>query len=486
MTAVNISALMRSPRLAGPFYAGPSWGMWQAILRATFGEPMTPSEVDAFRTVAERDPPKQRVRELIAIAGRGAGKDSVAALIAVAVAIAFKPHGKLRPGERAYVLALAVDRAQAAIVTSYVKGLFDAVPAFAAMVVGDTDGDAIDLANGVTIMVATNSFRTVRGRSLLAVIFDEACFWRSDESANPDEAVYGAVRPGLARVPGSMLIIISSVHKRAGLVYRKWRESYGKNDADVLVVLGSTTQFNPTFDQAIIDADMARDPQLFGAEYYSRWRDDLATFIPRDLIDAAVDISARARPPQSGIAYHAFCDPSGGVQDSFTAAIAHSDKNNVVLDLVYERKPPLNPSEVVAEVAVLLKSYRLHHVTGDRYAAQWTVEAFKKEGVTYRQSERDRSAIYLDALPLFTAGRARLINNPRMAAQFAALERRTFSNGKDRVDHGAGGHDDLANSAAGALVLAAGKSKSITGNITPEFLSALKRFTRPRGRIAYF
>jgi hypothetical protein len=48
-----------------------------------------------------------------------------------------------------------------------------------------------------------------------------------------------------------------------------------------------------------------------------------------------------------------------------------------------------------------------------------------------------------------------LLDNPRLIAQFAALERRTFSNGRDRVDHGRTGRDDAANSAAGALVLAA-------------------------------
>jgi hypothetical protein len=43
-------------------------------------------------------------------------------------------------------------------------------------------------------------------------------------------------------------------------------------------------------------------------------------------------------------------------------------------------------------------------------------------------------------------------------AQFAALERRTFSTGRDRVDHGSSGKDDACNSAALALVLAAERS----------------------------
>ena len=64
----------------------------------------------------------------------------------------------------------------------------------------------------------------------------------------------------------------------------------------------------------------------------------------------------------------------------------------------------------------------------------------------------------MDALPLFTSGRARLLDNPRLVSQFTQLERRTFSTGKDRIDHGRHGHDDLCNAAAGAMVLAAERS----------------------------
>ena len=71
----------------------------------------------------------------------------------------------------------------------------------------------------------------------------------------------------------------------------------------------------------------------------------------------------------------------------------------------------------------------------------------------YKHSERDRSAIYSDALPLFTSGRARLLDNPKLVMQIANLERRTASGGRDRIDHPERGHDDLSNSACGALAL---------------------------------
>jgi hypothetical protein len=242
----------------------------------------------------------------------------------------------------------------------------------------------------------------------------------------------------------------------SGLLYQKWKEHYGKSDDDVLVVRGTTLQFNPAFDAKVIARQLAADPQLYGAEYNSEWRDDLATFISRELLEAAVDPGVVVRPPIEGTKYFAFADPSGGAHDSFTLGISHREQDGgTVLDLLFERRAPFNPPEVTEEIAALLKGYSCAQVTGDKYAAGWVIEAFAKAGVVYRHSDVDRSAIYLDALPLFTSGRARLIDNARLVAQFAALERRTFSTGRDRVDHGRSGRDDAANAAAGALVLAA-------------------------------
>ncbi len=132
----------------------------------------------------------------------------------------------------------------------------------------------------------------------------------------------------------------------------------------------------------------------------------------------------------------------------------------------------MNPYEVAAEIAQLLKEYRCSTVVGDNYAAKWVSDAFAKIGITYRKSDADRSAIYLNAFPLFTSGRARLLDIPRLVSQFAGLERRTFSTGRDRVDHGRTGHDDAANAAAGALTLAASRVEQIIPIVAPLTWSA--------------
>lgn len=79
---ITASEAMASPHLFGPFFKGSSWDAWRAVVKAAFAEPITKAEVQLFREVADRDPPAQRVSELICAVGRGGGKDSVASFLA--------------------------------------------------------------------------------------------------------------------------------------------------------------------------------------------------------------------------------------------------------------------------------------------------------------------------------------------------------------------------------------------------------------------
>jgi hypothetical protein len=176
------------------------------------------------------------------------------------------------------------------------------------------------------------------------------------------------------------------------------------------------------------------------------------------------------------VAYRAFVDPSGGTGDSFTLGVAHQEKDSsIVLDCLIERRPPFNPDQVTADLAKAMREYGITACRGDRYAAQWVVQSFASKGIIYNHSHRDRSAIYADVLPLFTSGRARLLDNRKLVGQLAALERRTTST-RDKIDHPVGGHDDLANAAAGALVLAAATQHDHTPAIAPIIFSGPRTY----------
>jgi hypothetical protein len=448
--AISIDEALTDPELFEPWFSGETWDGWRAVLKAAYALPMTGDEVEFFRSVAERDPPKRRVRELWCIVGRRGGKDSVASVIAAHSAALFDQGYRLRPGERALVMCLAVDRDQAKVVLNYSRSFFTDIDLLKGMVQRET-ATGFELTNSVDVAISTNSFRSVRGRPILCAILDETAFWRDETSATPDEETYKAIKPALASIPGSIIIGISSPYRKSGLLYKKFKEHYGR-EGDVLVIKAPTRTLNPLIDQAIIDDAMAEDPAAARAEWMAEFRDDIGGWAELAMIEAAVDYGVTVRPPIAGRRYRSGCDPSGGARDSFTAAIAHDEGNVAVLDCVVEIKAPFNPTSATEQIAETLKSYGLSQTVGDKYAAQWVVDAFAKCGIKYCHSERDRSSIYLDALPLFTSGRVRLLDNKRLINQFASLERRTSSIGRDRVDHGPGGHDDVCNSAALALV----------------------------------
>ena len=138
-----------------------------------------------------------------------------------------------------------------------------------------------------------------------------------------------------------------------------------------------------------------------------------------------------------------------------TVAIAHDAGSTAVLDLVREVCPPFSPEATVAEFAGVLQAFGLATATSDRYAGSWPVEAFRKHGITVEPSPRTKSEIYQAALPMIMSGTCELLDQPRLLKQLGALERRTARGGKDSIDHPPRQHDDVANAAAGALVLVA-------------------------------
>ena len=234
---------------------------------------------------------------------------------------------------------------------------------------------------------------------------------------------------------------------------------------------------NPGLDPDIVEAAREEDPESARAEYDAEFRDDIAAFVSREVIDACTVPGRIELLPAEGLGYSAFVDPSGGSSDSMTLAIAHRQGDVVVLDAIRERRPPFSPEAVVTEFAALLKTYRITRVVGDRYAGEWPRERFRTAGITYELSDRPKGEIYRDTLPLLNSGKVELLDIPRLASQFCGLERRTARGGRDSIDHSPGAHDDIANSAAGALLTVKAKGQPLViGDAVLERLAREDRY----------
>jgi hypothetical protein len=473
---VDLIDALADQALFQPWFVGPSWDMWRAVLKAAYAKPLSPDELELFRQVAERGPPEQPVHELWIAAGRRAGKDSIASAIVAASALV--DHSAiLRPGERGVALCLAVDREQARIVFSYVKAFFECIPMLRAMVERETSS-SLALDNNIDIVIATNSFRSVRGRTIVCAILDECAFWRDESSASPDLETYRAIRPGMVTVPGALLVGISSPYRKAGLLYNMFKAHYAKPDPRALYVKGASRTFNPTIDQAEVDAAIAEDPESASAEWLGEFRGDISDFIGREAIEACVVRGLMVRPPMPNVSYYGFVDPSGGSNDAFTMAIVHREGQRIVLDAIGERRAPFAPDSVVDEFAATLRQYKISTIRGDAYAGEWPRQRFQSRGVTYEVADMNRSELYLAMLPLINSGRVDLLDNQRMISQFVGLERRTARSGRDSVDHAPNSHDDVANSVAGAVTMAASTSQFVPNAKMIRDISRMKPIRR--------
>ena len=271
----DIVTAMDSKHLFQPAFAGPSWDPWRAVLKAAYALPMTATELTFFKSIAERNPPGRRVKELWIIPGPKGWEESITSLIVAYTAALFEPRNRLRPGESPLCLALACDRDQSKIILNYTRSYFTDIPALQKLVRRET-ATGLRLNNGVEIAIGTNSFRSVRGRSILCVVLDECAFYTYENSATPDEETYKALRPALSTLqPESMLIGIATPYRKGGLLYRKYSEHFGKDTDDVLVIQAPSIVLNPTLDQADIDAALAEDPAGAGAEWNATFRDDV-------------------------------------------------------------------------------------------------------------------------------------------------------------------------------------------------------------------
>jgi hypothetical protein len=481
---MNILEAIDDPQLFGSWFRDPaSWAAWRTFMAALFALPMSPDQLQVFRECTGRAvAPTTSATETWLVCGRRAGKSSVLALCAVFLAVFKDWRPFLAAGERGYVVVLAADRRQARGILGYIKALL-AVPMLSQLVARES-AEEIELTNHISIEVATSSYRTIRGRTIIAALCDEIAFWTSDNSTNPDYEILTAIRPAMSTVPGAMLLCASSPYARRGAMWDAYSRWYGKDDGP-LIWQAPTLRMNPNVPQAFIDEEYARDPASAAAEYGAEFRTDIERLLTRESVQACIQAGLHERRPERKHRYVAFVDPSGGSADSMTLAVAHKEGSTAILDCVREVKPPFNPEAVVSEFASLLRSYRIVRVIGDRWGGEWVRQEFRKAGLHYEVSEHTKSELYLSLVPLLNAGAADLLDNPRLITQLVSLERRTSRGGRDAIDHPPGAHDDIANAVAGALVSVPKHDRARAPDIVVQGPSGWRPHSQTYGRQTY-
>lgn len=455
-SGLTLLEAIRDPNLFKPFFRShASWAAWLSFIAALFGLPMSEEQLEIYRRCTNRETePTSPFSEAWLCVGRRGGKSRVLALIATWLAAFYDYSEYLDPGERGVIQVLAADREQAKTILRYVKAFFKRIPMLSRMVQRENQL-GLELSNFLAIEVTTASFRSVRGRTVVGALCDEIAFWQAEDTANPDAEVIAAIKPAMATIPNAILLCASSPYAKRGVLYQNYKRYFGTQSDRVLVWQAPTEVMNPEIDRSIIEDAYKDDPVSASSEYGAVFRNDLEAFVTREAVEACIVDGRHELPASPGIKYSAFIDAAGGTgKDSFCMGIAHKERELGILDVLKETRPPFSTDAVVQEYCDILKAYGINFLIGDGYAGGFVVDAFAKHGVTLQQSAKRKSAIYAEFLPMLNSKRVELLDNERMILQFTALERSTTrGSSRETIDHPPrGGHDDLCNAAAGALV----------------------------------
>jgi hypothetical protein len=477
-------------------FDNPTWLPWRTVGKAIFAEALDADELALFQAFTGRTvAPTLPAREVWLLVGRRAGKDKFAA--ACVVYLAFYKTWPLKVGDNGRVILLAVDMEQAKECFGYVTSLVDVVPELKALEKSRSDRQGmyrLTLDNRIEVIVKPADKRRVRGRTVVAVVASEvAHWWDSDQHANPAVEVFRALRPSMFGMPGALMIAVSSPYGARGLAYETYRAHWGKDGDRVLVWNAPTVVMRPSTapdDLDFLEAELARDPVNYASEFEARFRDDLVSYISREQIDALVVPGRSVLPPEPGVTYYAFFDPSGGKgQDSASLAIAAAVHGKAVLCRVDEWRPRFESTDVAPEVVAILRSYRITRLTGDAFSGDTWPSLLRKEGLeVYEVEKRSVTDLYRALIPLLTPKLVELLDpstgetQTRMVNQLVSLDRSTtLRAGKEHITHPLGAHDDLCNAMAGALLLAFAKASRGEPPSEGMVSSYTKDFTNPRG-----
>jgi hypothetical protein len=369
------------------------------------------------------------------------------------------PHGNV-------VYLLANDEGQADDDLALAKKIVAASPRLRErLIVKKTVVDRRDNRGFLQILPAQD-VAGAHGKTYRAALFDEIHGYRTWDilealqldPTRPDSVMWITSYASIYHKPGVPLFDLTQ-QGRAGAdprMFFSWYAADYTTDPD-FAQADPETRANPSRG-SWQDADyLAQQQRRLPAHKYRRLHLNLpglpegSAFQPEPIMDAvARGVSHRA--PEPGVGYVAFVDMSGGSSDDAVCAIAHvAPDGRAVLDRILNQgpPPPFDPRAAVARFVAVLQEYGIGHVAGDKFAGETFIQDFARHGIGYVVAAASASTVYENFEPVLNAREAILLDVPVLEQQLLGLVWRGA-----KIDHPNGEHDDFANAAVGALLLA--------------------------------
>jgi hypothetical protein len=311
------------------------------------------------------------------------------------------------------------------------------------------------------------------GKTFCFLAFDEIHGYRTHdlfEALSPDPTRHDALvwitsYNSLRNAPGIPLHDYMLAGKRGDdpKMYFSWYAGDFTTDPTVPEDATPEARANPSMASWGSDGYLAQQKRRLPNHRYRRLHLNLpgapdGAAFDADAIMAATIAGRKRLERDPAIRYHAFVDMSGGSSDDAVLAISYrcpDTKRSILASIMSQAgAPPFNPRSAVVKFVAECRAYGVTRVVGDNYAGSTFKHDFNEFGISYDASPQKKSDIYDAFEPVLNAGEVDLLDVPKLTEQLLMLIRRG-----NRTDHMPNNHDDHANAACGAIMLAANRAR---------------------------
>lgn len=357
-----------------------------SVLKAIYGLAMNALELEAFLDLTGgRKPVKGGYFESTLCVGVRAGKgDKIGANVMTYQAITFDgKRAGLAPGEIPYIGIIAQNTEGAAQNRGYLEGkalrleekgweILDHRSAQERAITGLQ----IRYATSVIAQIFPAKRASVRNKTLIGGLGDEIAWWETEDvKVNSDIEICRALRQRMTTTrEWSKFLLMSSPYMEHGVLFDHFEK---RMTAQRLFIHAPSWTFNPTLlsdpekRKGLREAER-EDTEVYLRDYGAQFGKAGGAFYTADEIDRAMrDDRPEILQPREGVEYRSWID-AAFKRDLFALAVAHREGEAVVYDLVHwwtpEKGKPLDDKVVAAELASLVKPYRVDRLGCDAHA----------------------------------------------------------------------------------------------------------------------
>lgn len=353
---------------------------------------------------------------------------------------------------------------------------------------GRITGGVIKLNNKVVIKVMAADVGKLRGMAVPFAILDENCFFgvEGNDTKNTDKGIYEALAPALSQfqeIDGMALILkISTPNGQAGMQFNDYMN---RKDVDVLHMQVPTWYANPKISVKYLEKQKKKGMNYFNREYGAEYTASETAYLDTNAIEESILRGVEKVEYQTGYRYAAAMDYASR-NDLWTLAIGHKEyvtdhetkekKERVQVDFLIHWQgqdgAELDPTEVVPEICMYLKEYKIANCVADQYAFAALKPYFQKEGCMLKEfTLSGQSKLkFMYSLQISLNSKAlKMVSNPIAVQHLKDLrERRSSISNKLQISAANNCHDDYAIAIAEVVYQFDKTSPIFLGYITEE------------------